>query len=300
MVAQWKPHTYQITYNANGGDVGTVPGTQTKTYGVTLTLQTKTLEYLGYGFTGWNTAPDGSGTTYAPGGLFDINANTTLYAQWEPNTHLVTYDANGGAADTVPDAQTKYYAVPLQLTREPPTREGYKFVCWSATPDGDGAVYDPGEEYTVDEDVTLYAQWKVKNGMNAKIKNRSTTAVGTDRENVNRFRKGEYGIVSIESIKGEVVNIEISSPDHLRSFAEPEDLLDPYTLTVDHGLSGDGSTGLAEFFIPINFDDTAEYHGNVTVTATFADGEVITQTPDLIVVPKVPIPIPIWFRTRLL
>lgn len=33
-------------------------------------------------FTGWNTAPDGSGTPYEPGKSITVTENTTLYAQW--------------------------------------------------------------------------------------------------------------------------------------------------------------------------------------------------------------------------
>jgi uncharacterized repeat protein (TIGR02543 family) len=36
----------------------------------------------GYTFAGWNTQADGTGTTYAAGGTFTINENTTLYAKW--------------------------------------------------------------------------------------------------------------------------------------------------------------------------------------------------------------------------
>lgn len=42
----------------------------------------------GYLFTGWNTSPDGSGTTYAPGSSIQLtDPQTTLYAQWQKNTY---------------------------------------------------------------------------------------------------------------------------------------------------------------------------------------------------------------------
>jgi len=49
------------------------------------------LERSGYTFEGWNTAADGSGTTYAPGDTFTMAAtNITLYAQWyTPNYTLI-------------------------------------------------------------------------------------------------------------------------------------------------------------------------------------------------------------------
>ena len=41
-------------------------------------------DYLktGYNFAGWNTAADGSGTSYAEGDPYNITSNVTLYAQW--------------------------------------------------------------------------------------------------------------------------------------------------------------------------------------------------------------------------
>lgn len=39
----------------------------------------------GYSFEGWNTAADGSGTTYAAGDKVELTAPVTLYAQWKKN-----------------------------------------------------------------------------------------------------------------------------------------------------------------------------------------------------------------------
>ncbi len=45
----------------------------------------------GYTFIGWNTAPDGSGTAYAPDSPIALTQTlTTLYAQWEKNTHILS------------------------------------------------------------------------------------------------------------------------------------------------------------------------------------------------------------------
>lgn len=76
--------TYTISYNSNSATSGSVPGDQTKTESVDLTLQTNSGSLLrtGYTFTGWNTLADGSGTHYNSGGTFTTDANTTLYAEW--------------------------------------------------------------------------------------------------------------------------------------------------------------------------------------------------------------------------
>lgn len=50
-------------------------------------------------FLGWNTKEDGSGKTYQPGDLYDVNqdgGNATLYAQWEKAKYNINVKLNGG------------------------------------------------------------------------------------------------------------------------------------------------------------------------------------------------------------
>lgn len=71
---------YSITFDANGGS--NPPASQKKIHGTDLTLTTGIPTRAGYDFVSWNTAADGSGTSYASGATFSTNAITTLYAQW--------------------------------------------------------------------------------------------------------------------------------------------------------------------------------------------------------------------------
>ena len=73
-----------VTYDANGATSGTAPGSQTKTPGVPLTLATNSgnLARTGYVFAGWNTAADGSGTSYDAGASYTNDALATFYAKW--------------------------------------------------------------------------------------------------------------------------------------------------------------------------------------------------------------------------
>lgn len=85
--------TYAVTYNANGGSGA--PSSQTKTYGVTLTLSSTRPTRTGYTFLTWNTASDGTGTDYVPGASYTANAGTTLYAIWKKNNIPVFANDNG-------------------------------------------------------------------------------------------------------------------------------------------------------------------------------------------------------------
>ena len=81
LYAVWQLNTYTVSYNANCGSGA--PANQTKTYGVNLTLSSTVPTRTDYRFVEWNTAANGSGTSYAPGATYSGNAALPLYAIWE-------------------------------------------------------------------------------------------------------------------------------------------------------------------------------------------------------------------------
>lgn len=284
--AHWEQQatqTYTITYTGNGGTVSNLPTDQTKTKGVALTLSsliptratentttgyTVTYNYNGvscngatsgkaadrrsYTFKNWNTNSGGSGTVYQPGGTFNTDADTTLYAQWSgsiidgpvtlptPSGYSSTYTFNGwytaasggsrvggggssytpttnttlyaqwstsggttnyyiiyqkNAPDTstienIPATQTKTKGLNITLSSLSPSRSDpretrtvtfnygavmnnktetkscyvtylWQFNKWNTTENGSGTTYSPGEVYSTDDDLVLYAQWRV-------------------------------------------------------------------------------------------------------------------------------------------
>lgn len=65
-----------------------------------------------------------------------------------------------GAAGTVeiPSRLCKI-DVPATIPPDEPTHDGYVFSGWNTKPNGSGDKYDPGQDITLKEDLTLYAQW---------------------------------------------------------------------------------------------------------------------------------------------
>ena len=132
--------TFTVSYDAAGGTGA--PAAQTKTEDVDLLLsaavptRSHKLTLSGEGgnqeitkaatFTGWNTAEDGTGTSYAAGGTYTGNADVTLYAQW-------TY----GTAGELPAAE----------------KEGFTFDGWFTAAEG-GQQILAATEVTADQ--TLY------------------------------------------------------------------------------------------------------------------------------------------------
>jgi len=80
------PALHTVTYNGNGSNSGTVPvdSSSYQEYDtVTVKANSGNLAKTGYVFAGWNTAANGSGTTYAPGSTFQMGfTNVILYAKW--------------------------------------------------------------------------------------------------------------------------------------------------------------------------------------------------------------------------
>ncbi len=78
--------TYTVTYNGNTRTSGSVPVDGSSPYisgsSVTILGNSGTLAKTDFIFSGWNTAANGSGTSYSEGDTFTINANTILYAKW--------------------------------------------------------------------------------------------------------------------------------------------------------------------------------------------------------------------------
>lgn len=166
--------TYTVTYDANGSTGGTVPATAVYDKGATVTVAGNTggLVKTGFDFAGWNTAANGSGTTYQEGSTFAINANMTLYALWTAQsnklstpTNLKTTDITSNSAklswDAVPHA-TKYivaYAetnsptITVDVTSTTYVLSGLPSEAtylWTVKAVGDGTYEDSEESSTAD------------------------------------------------------------------------------------------------------------------------------------------------------
>lgn len=93
-----------------------------------------------------------------------FSASTTVPAI---ETHTVSYNANGGSG--APTSQTKVYGSVLILSTQVPTRPGYKFLGWGTSSTDRTPDYQPGSQYGVDADITLYAIWEVVELINFTI-----------------------------------------------------------------------------------------------------------------------------------
>lgn len=158
LYAIWNRNKYTVSFNANGGSGA--PASQTKLYGLDMTLSSTVPTRSGYTFKGWGTSSTSSTASYQPGGTYTSNSARTLYAIWEsnaPTTYTVSYNANGGSG--APSSQTKTHGVTLTLSSTKPTRSGYTFLGWSTSSSAKTASYSAGGSYTTNASCTMYAVW---------------------------------------------------------------------------------------------------------------------------------------------
>ncbi len=75
--------TYAVTYDANGGTGSMTDISSPYSAGASVTVLSNSFTAPATGsFSHWNTAADGSGTSYDPGDTFSATEDVTLYAQW--------------------------------------------------------------------------------------------------------------------------------------------------------------------------------------------------------------------------
>jgi uncharacterized repeat protein (TIGR02543 family) len=169
--AQWSEITkFSVTYDGNGHTDGQVPvdaSEYEKESMVTVLANTGDLVKTGYKFGGWNTAADGSGSTYPAGSNLTIGEeNVILYARWideSVTTYTVSYNGNGnhgGQPPVDPGSYETGAAVILLDNSGGLSKSGYTFSGWNTEPDGNGTTYSPGSELTMGTaNIVLYALW---------------------------------------------------------------------------------------------------------------------------------------------
>ena len=169
LYAQWTGKPYTVKFDSNADTTGEMTD-QVLLRNTDMALKANGFVRAGYSFASWNTAKDGSGTSYADGAtvnnLSTAGVPVTLYARWTANTYKVslndgrmqsatlTFNLNydGGVAptaQTIKDEETLDYP-------DLPTRDGYLFGGWYTDTECT-ELFDFAASLT--DNVTVYAKW---------------------------------------------------------------------------------------------------------------------------------------------
>jgi len=127
-----------------------------------LGLEKTGFSVAGKKFTQWNTAADGSGTTYNENNTPDLTSDTILYAIWvDASTKLVTYNSNYpiGANTSVTQPAEGTFSV-KSVEDKGFAVAGYKFTGWNRAKDGSSTSMTVGDELSIETDISLFAQWR--------------------------------------------------------------------------------------------------------------------------------------------
>ena len=172
LFAKWKPITYTISYNANGGTVSRNSDTKVYDENLTLVVPTRT----GYDFDAWYQDYDAATKTFTnpydgSTNISDTNGDTkTVYAKWIAHSYTVDYnlgtEATGAGAVAPTSTINKTYGESIAtgaLQNPSVIPSGYEFLGWykEATFEHEwtGAAND---DLTNENGVTvyIYAKWK--------------------------------------------------------------------------------------------------------------------------------------------
>lgn len=166
LYVKWLPNDYTISFSGNGGSgsMTAVPAV----WDTPVELPKSTFSRVGYRFAGWEDT-FGDGAKYTDQQTVTNLAGeiqgdrVTLYAQWQPITYTVAFDANGGQGEMQPETHTYNQSKTLSSnTIQAPA--GKEFAGWARQKNGP-VLYADGASVrnltaTQDETITLYAIWR--------------------------------------------------------------------------------------------------------------------------------------------
>lgn len=247
--------SYTVSYSANGGSGA--PGSQTKWAGTALTLSSTKPTRTGYSFKNWLSSAQNA--TFSPGASYTYDASTTMKARWTANTYTVAYFDNGGTG--APGTQVKTHGVGLTLSTDIPTRTNYTFKGWGVSSSSTTASYQPGDTYTANVSIVLYAIWELAYAV-PRITNMTVdrcTSSGTLSD------EGTYAVVvfswatdkAVSSIK---IDYKTESATSWGSATS---------------ISASGTSGSIEKIIGGSFDAETTYNIRVTVADASGSNELI-------------------------
>lgn len=156
LYAVWEANVNTVTFHGNGADEGEM-GKQSISTDETQNLSSNGFSKAGYHFAGWSKSSTGR-AEYDDGQEYLMGAenNYDLYAVWQPNEYVISYNPNGGQTSKNSDK----VLFDSQYTLNIPTRDGYIFSGWYI---GETQLTDSNaqslEKYGIAGNITAIAHW---------------------------------------------------------------------------------------------------------------------------------------------
>ena len=184
LYGKWAPHKFTVMFNTQDGGLVTSKLVDYNTITSAPTPPTRT----GYTFVGWY--KDQAGQNAWNFATDKVTADTILYAKWNINSYIVTFNSQGGSL--VSDKTAIYNTTVGEPTA--PTRTGYTFVGWYKDATGQTPWSFATDKVT--GNVTLFAKW-LQNGPSVNpIDDNDTTISGKAVANATVIVKNKDVVVA--------------------------------------------------------------------------------------------------------
>ena len=175
--------------------------------------------------------------------------------------YSITYNKNAStdAVTNMPTTQSKLKYDTIELSSNVPVRSGYEFLGWATTSSATEAEYMPGEDYSNDSNLNLYAVWKAtekdinytieyyKNGVKddskvitVKIPAAESSAT-LDKSNINTTNK--YLGYELEKTEPAVIPDTVTDGTIIKVFYKP------IRYTISYDLDGGYAENQADYFV---------------------------------------------------
>ncbi len=210
--AKWSANSNTIIFDKNSLDATGNMDSQTVATGASANLLANGFIRTNYVFSGWALTPGGE-KQYDDEALFTMGSeeSVTLYALWTLNTHVVSFESNGGSEI---ESQTVTHLNKAEQPAPSPAKTGYIFAGWykeaTLTTQWDFSTD------TVSQSVTLWAKWTAasntvvfdKNASEATgtMENQTISTDSTATLTLNAFVRAGYTFAGwATSAEGEIV-----------------------------------------------------------------------------------------------
>lgn len=250
LYAQWIENKLTVNYYKNGANYAAYKGEE-KTEDLVLSveflydnsytdglanIQNANYLYLsrtGYAPTGyWGTSTDGGvlvnqNTSFSTGQELaealekDLKTSSTtidLYAQWQENAYVLSYDSNGGFGEMSP--QTIEFGSLFNLLNNTFKRAGYKFVGWNVYRNIDNTWYATGQGWETEDEI-------IANGYSKKLYENECQLTFDNSWIAENEEARMYTMYAVWEMSGGVVYIDNGTA------------FEPYLTYIDNGTSWD-------------------------------------------------------------
>jgi uncharacterized repeat protein (TIGR02543 family) len=168
LYANWRPITYFVEYDSNGG-TGSMK-VDKFTYNESKALTEARFLKEGHAFIGWALSNISDSVDYQDSAIilnlsYINDATITLYAIYQPGSYVVKYDKNDALASGIMTNSIHEYGVFEPLNNPTFEKTGFSLIGWSLLP-GEANSVDFVIDYsksqlTAKSEITLYAVWRI-------------------------------------------------------------------------------------------------------------------------------------------